>query len=99
VIRHVVVFKWIPEATTAQRDAVVAGLSALPAVIPEIAAYSVGHDLGLTDGAWDLAVVADFAGEDDWRTYRDHPAHRAVIDERIEPIRAEIVRVQFEPTP
>ncbi|MBI2710482.1 MAG: Dabb family protein [Actinobacteria bacterium] len=99
MIRHVVLFRWTAEATAEQRAAVRDGLAALPREIPAIAAYSVGHDLNLSDASWDLAVVADFADEAAWLAYRDHPAHQAVIRERIAPIRADIARVQFRVAP
>ncbi len=35
----------------------------------------------------------DVAG---WRAYRDHPEHRRVIDEHIQPVLAERAALQFE---
>ena len=41
-------------------------------------------------------MVADFDDVEGHVIYRDHPAHRAVIAERIAPIVAERVAVQYE---
>jgi hypothetical protein len=41
-------------------------------------------------------VVADVADADDFITYRDHPAHRAVVTEFMAPIITEGARIQFE---
>jgi hypothetical protein len=40
-------------------------------------------------------VVADFTHEADYPVYSSHPAHIAVIAERITPVVDEIARVQF----
>ncbi len=96
MLRHVVCFAWAESATPEQVDAVVDGLRALPAQIPEIRAYWVGADRGLVDGNGDLAVVADFDDVDAWRAYLAHPAHQAVAVERIRPITARRVAVQFD---
>ncbi|MCO6006514.1 Dabb family protein [Actinoallomurus purpureus] len=94
--RHVVVFRWNESATDERRREVVGRLNALPGAIPEIAAYHVGGDAGLNDGNFDFAVVADFADRDAYVVYRDHPVHRAVIDEYIKPILAERAAVQYD---
>jgi hypothetical protein len=85
VLRHVVVFRWKPGTTSAQVDEIAAGMRALPAQIPELRAYHVGADAGLTPGNADFAVVADTDDEEGWAIYRDHPAHRRLIEELITP--------------
>lgn len=92
--RHVVMFVWSEGTTTGQQDEVAARLGALPGVIPEIRAYA-GADAGVNPGNHDFVVVADFADRDGYLAYRDHPAHRAVIDECITPIVAERAAVQY----
>ncbi|MFD2348370.1 Dabb family protein [Nonomuraea ferruginea] len=49
----------------------------------------------MNPGNHDFAVVADFDSEDDYRAYRDHPRHQAVIAEHIKPILATRAAVQF----
>jgi len=97
MFRHVVLFRWIDGTTSEQVDAVARGLRALVDVIPEIASYECGPDLGVSDGTWDFAVVAGFADQADWLTYRDHPAHLAVIAEHIKPFLAERASAQLLP--
>lgn len=95
-IRHVVVMKFRdgtpPEAIQALTD----GLRALPDLIPEIVDYRVGPDLDLADDSWDFAVSADFESVDDFRTYRSHPEHVAVIEQRIAPHVETRHAVQFD---
>ncbi len=94
-IRHVVMFRFRDDATAEQIAAVTEGLEALIDVIPEIRGYRVGPDLGLNEGNHHYALVADFETEADYVAYRDHPAHLAVIAERIRPILAARTAVQF----
>jgi hypothetical protein len=66
-------------------DALVDALRTLPAAIPELRSYQVGRDAGLAEGNATVGVVADFDDEAGWRTYTDHPAHQAILAERIKP--------------
>ena len=97
-IRHAVLFRFTDDAGDEQITALEAGLSGMPeatgAVAPEH--YRHGRALGLNPATWDYAVVADFASVADYETYRDHPDHRALIRDLVEPITAERASVQFE---
>ena len=96
MFRHVVVLTFAEDATDAQVTAVVEGLRALPAQIPELRGYEVGRDLGLEGGDARVVAVADCDDVDGYLAYRDHPAHQRVIAERIRPILAARTAVQHE---
>lgn len=66
-------------------EALLAELRQLPAAIPELRGYVVGRDAGISEGNATVAVVADFDDRAGYETYRDHPAHQAVIAGRIAP--------------
>jgi hypothetical protein len=95
MIRHVVLFKWSEDATEEQKAALAAELIEIPGRISEIRSYKFGPDLGINPGNLDFVVIAEFDNEDDYRVYRDHPAHRALIDGFITPIVASRAAVQF----
>ena len=78
MFRHIALFRWAEGVTTEQIADLGEALYALPAVIPEIRSYRFGADVGLGEHNFDYAVVADFDGVEDFRTYRDNPDHRAV---------------------
>lgn len=99
MIRHVVGLTWTVDATDADVAAVRAALAELPGQIPEIRGYTFGTDLGLVDGNADFAIVADFDDVDGWRRYQRHPAHQAVLTDRIRPILAARAAVQLEFAP
>lgn len=95
-LRHVVMFTWTPDATLEQKKILEGRLAELPGLIPEIKAYSFGADAGINEGNYDFVVVADFADRESYIAYRDHPVHRAVIEECILPIRAQRAAIQYE---
>ena len=96
MFRHVVLFRWAPNTTDAEKDSVAYGLGELPGAIPTVRAYRFGPDAQVNDGNFDYAVVADFDNAAGYLAYRDHPAHQAILAERIAPIVAERAAVQYE---
>lgn len=96
MFHHVAVFRFREGTSDAAIEALRAALDGLPDEIPGIARYRVGPALGLVEGSWDFAVVAEFADEAGWRSYAQHPAHLAVSDTYVKPIVAEMARVQFQ---
>ena len=93
--RHVVLFRWKPGTAAHELDALERALAALPRAIPEILDYRFGRDAGAATGNFDFAIVADFADAQAWRRYLDHPAHTALVAERVRPILAERAATQF----
>ena len=96
MIRHVVLFRWTPEATAEQKRRVAEELSRLPALVPSLRDYRLGANLGLNPGNFDFAVAADFDDAEGYLAYRDHPEHRSIVAEFIQPIVTERAAVQYE---
>jgi Stress responsive A/B Barrel Domain len=96
MIRHVALFAWVPEATAQQQARVAVELRTLRPLLAGVRAYHIGPDAGLNDGNFDFAVVGDFDDTASYLSYRDHPAHRAIIEQIIAPITRQRVAVQYE---
>jgi len=96
MIRHVVLFRWTADATAEQKQRVAAELRRLPGVVPSLRAYHLGTDLGINPGNFEFAVAADFDDADGYLAYRDHPEHRAIVAEFIQPVVAGRAAVQYE---
>ena len=96
MIRHVVLFTWTTEVTTEQMERSLTRADALAPLMAGLRAYHAGPDAGLIPGNFDFAVVADFDDAESYLAYRDNPAHRAVIAERIRPIMAGRSALQYE---
>ncbi|HEY6275555.1 MAG TPA: Dabb family protein [Streptosporangiaceae bacterium] len=96
MFHHVVVFTWKDDASEAQKAAVASELAKLPEEIRAVRRYEFGPDAGLDPANGDFAVVAAFDDADGYVAYRDHPAHRKVVENYLNPIVASRSRVQFE---
>jgi hypothetical protein len=94
-VRHVVLFRWKPEVTPEHIVATGRALADLPRLIPEIASYSFGPNLGINPGTYDFAVVAEFANETNYLVYRDHPDHKAFIAKYTADFVSERAAIQF----
>ena len=94
-VRHVVLFRWKPEVSPEHIAATRSALGELPLLIPEIASYSFGSNLGINPGTYDFAVVAEFANEKDYLVYRDHPDHKAFIATYTADFVSERAAIQF----
>lgn len=96
MFRHVVLFRWNPDADDTAKAAIAAGLAELPAAIPTIRGYRFGADAGVNEGNWDYAVTADFDDEAGYLVYRDHPAHRRIVVDHIAPAISDRAAVQLD---
>ena len=79
MIRHVAVFRFVPEFTADEREHWMALLRGLPAKIPSLRSMSVGRDVLGGPSSADLAIVADFDDLDGLELYSRHPAHAEVL--------------------
>jgi hypothetical protein len=87
--------KFKDTATPEQIEVALAGLGTMPELVPGILRYEFGLDLKVMEGNPDLALIADFASEDDWRAYLSHPEHEAMSAGLIAPIKGTMTRVQY----
>lgn len=93
--RHVMLMTFKAGVEPGQVDAALAALATMPDKVPGIRRYEFGLDRELLDDNADLALVADFDSEEDWRAYATHPEHLAVSDAFIAPIKGTMIRVQY----
>ena len=95
MIRHTVLlsFDGVDESLV---QTVIDELGQMPALIPEIRTYTVGRDLGLTEGTASVVVSGDFDSVADYQTYSAHPEHVRVLDDHIRPHVTALTRAQIE---
>lgn len=96
MFQHIGMLTLKDAATPADADHIEEGLLALLGVIPGLEGAEVARDAGLAEGNADLVFRMSFATVDDWKNYRVHPAHVAVITERIAPVLASKAFVQLD---
>ena len=96
---HVVTFTWTGAAASdpAVADGIAASLRRFVAEadLPGLRSYSCGRDAGLAPGNAQFACVAVFDDADSFAVYRDHPEHRRLVSEQIQPYVAQRSAVQF----
>jgi hypothetical protein len=93
VIRNVVLVKLKAGADPAEVAEIQDGLRNLACA--GTIGYTLGDDLGLRDGTWSFAIVADFFDVESYQAYDlddEHNRYRA----RLAPLTEQIARVQFE---
>ena len=96
MFRDVVLFTWKDDATAAQKQALHDELPKMPPAIDVIRAYKFGPDAGINPANYHYAVVADFDDAAGYVTYRDHPVHRALVENYVTPIVAGRAAAQVE---
>jgi hypothetical protein len=94
MIRHVAVFRFVPEFTDRERAHWLALLLALPDQIPELRNLTAGVDVLGGPSSHELAIVADFDDLEGLAAYTRHPAHAEVL--RISgPVKLSLATVDF----
>lgn len=96
MIQHVVMFTWDDEMTDELERQFAAELTALAPKLKGLLSYHAGPDLGLVEGNYDFAVVAQFEDVESYLGYRDHPEHQEIIARLSRPHARTRAAVQFE---
>lgn len=86
MLTHIGVLTLTPAATDADRQAIADGLAGLLGVVDGLIAVRTATGLGLRPGTADVVFELTFASQHAWEAYGSHPAHQAVIAERIAPV-------------
>ena len=80
MLTHIVVWKYKPEVSDAQRREHVELLRRLPGVIPEVQSFAVGADVLGLPRSYHTGLVAVFRDRAGLDAYTVHPDHVAVAD-------------------
>jgi hypothetical protein len=95
-LRHMVLIRFTEGTGDDQIAAFATGLDSLPGQIDQIRSYEHGRDAGIRPGSWDYGLVAEFDSPGDFLAYLEHPAHKAVVRDLLDPISAERTSVQIQ---
>jgi hypothetical protein len=94
-VRHVVMFKFADGTTRSELDEIVAAAVEVSEKVAVVRAYQCGTDLGLSNGNYDFAAVADFDDEHAYQQFRVDPDHLDFVDRFITPRLHHRVAVQY----
>ena len=84
MIETILLFTLRPGVTDEQIEALRAALAAIPS--EGRCNMRLGRDIGLVDGAMDLAIVTDYDDEDAYRRWFGHPEHARVRADVLAPL-------------
>lgn len=93
---HIVLFKWKEDATPEAIEAVLTALRGLQGQIPGIVELTCGVNFSERSQGFTHGLVVTFTDKAALETYGPHPAHRHVVETFINPIRADILAVDYE---
>jgi len=96
MIEHIVLFRWKEDASQDAIDRVVAELRALKGKIPGIVDLSCGANFSDRANGYTHGLVVRFADRSALEAYGPHPDHQRVVQKLINPIRADILALDFE---
>jgi hypothetical protein len=96
MIRHVVLFRYRPDATADQLARAGRELLALRGRIPEIRAIAYGRNLAPSAAEWPWVLTVELDDMAAVQRYADHPAHVACVRDAIAPIREARLAVDVE---
>lgn len=96
MIEHIVLFKWIEDAAPEAIVAAMNALSELPDKIPGIVDLSCGENFSNRSQGYQSGLVVRFTDRAALDAYGPHPDHQHVVQTFINPIRADIIAVDYE---
>ncbi|MGX7724696.1 Dabb family protein [Rhodococcus pyridinivorans] len=96
MFNHVGHLTLVPTATSDHIGRIADGLLELPELVEGLVSAQVVRDAGLVEGNATLRFHMRFGSRDDWAAYRAHPAHVAVVTERIGPVLESKSFVQYD---
>lgn len=96
MIEHVVLFKLKAAATAEQKERMLAGLKTLRQSVPGIVDLSCGVNFSERSQGYEIGLVVRFTDRAALDAYLPHPAHRAVVEEKVRPIMESAIVVDYE---
>lgn len=80
MIRHVLLFRFNEDVGETTRTEAVERLRQLGELCPTIGKWSVGTNITDSPSAYDMIEIGNFASQEAFEAYKDHPAHREFAD-------------------
>jgi hypothetical protein len=96
VIEHIVLFKWKEGTTPEAIEAASSELRALKGKIEGILDLSCGSNFSDRAQGFTHGLVVRFTDRTALETYGPHPAHQHVVQNFINPIRADVLALDYE---
>ena len=96
MVEHIVLFKWSEAATPAQINSAMDGLRTLKQSVPGIVDLTCGENFTLRSQGFTHGLVVRFNDRTCLETYVPHPNHQKIVEAYINPIKAELLALDYE---
>src|SRR5262245_19789360 len=96
MVEHIVLFRWSEDASQEAIDSVVAELRGLKHKIAGVVDLSCGAHLSDRAKGYTHGLVVRFMDRAALEAYGPHPEHQRVVQNFINPIRADILALDYE---
>jgi hypothetical protein len=96
MVEHIVLFKWKEDAAPGDITKAIQGLKGLKDEIEGIVDLSVGDNFSNRAQGYQCGLVVRFVDRTALENYGPHPAHQAVVQNLIIPIRTDLIAVDYE---
>jgi hypothetical protein len=96
MIEHIVLFRWTEQASEEAKNQVIMELRGLRGKIPGIVDLSCGANFSDRSKGYTHGLVVRFTDRAALEKYGPHPEHQRVVQTFINPIRADILALDYE---
>src|SRR5215475_9159441 len=96
MVEHIVLFRWTEEANQEAIDRAIAGLRELKGKIAGIVDLSCGENFSDRARGYTHGLAVRFTDRAALEAYGPHPEHQRVVQNFINPIRAEVLAFDYE---
>ncbi len=97
MIRHIVLFRWSPNAAVGEIETAIERLRGFGMGSPGCIGFMVTDNIGKNPANFDCAVIADFSNASEYESYASDPTHRDLIRQN-DPVVMDKAAIQFEVT-
>ena len=95
MLKHIVMWKFKPEVSEADKLEMKRQLESLKGVVPTLIDIEIGMDVLQGDASKDMVLYSEFKDMDDLKAYATHPEHVKVV-EFVKPLVCERHVVDYE---
>ncbi len=96
MIEHIVLFQWAKEASPVAIETVMTELRKLKGKIPGVVDLSCGANFSDRSKGYTHGLVVRFKDRAALEAYGPHPEHQRVVQNFINPIRADVLALDYE---
>lgn len=96
MVEHIVLIKWKPDAPPGAIEDVMRALEALKGQVPGIVDLVCGPNFSTRSQGFQTGLIVRLTDRAALDAYGPHPAHQAVVQNLIAPIREDVIAVDFE---